>query len=140
VKKCEQVNEFLWTVRVYYEDTDAGGVVFYANYLKFMERARTEWLRSAGFQQSRLAEEEGVVFAVRRVQLDFLRPARLDDRLDVSVQQVNRRRASMEIEQEVRRGREVLCRGKVEIVCVDAQRFRPHVIPDTILAEIAHGD
>jgi len=134
------VNEFLWPVRVYYEDTDAGGVVFYANYLKFMERARTEWLRSLGFQQTRLAEEQGVVFAVRRVRLDFLRPARLDDRLEVSARLSESRRAGMTIEQEVRCGEEVLCRGEVEIVCVDAQRFRPRAIPTTVLAEISHGE
>ena len=78
------MKEFFWPVRVYWEDTDAGGVVFYANYLKFMERARTEWLRSLGYEQDSLVEREGLLFAVRHVELDFRRPARLDDALRAS--------------------------------------------------------
>ncbi|MEJ1469461.1 MAG: YbgC/FadM family acyl-CoA thioesterase, partial [Candidatus Sedimenticola sp. (ex Thyasira tokunagai)] len=73
--------EFIWPVRVYYEDTDSGGVVYYANYLKFMERARTEWLRQLGFEQDELLEKEGILFAVRRVAVDYLRPARFNDEL-----------------------------------------------------------
>ena len=76
---------FTWPVRVYYEDTDIGGVVYYANYLKFFERARTEWLRSFGLNQDKLAQEEGLIFVVRRALLDFVRPARLDDMLEVTV-------------------------------------------------------
>ncbi len=80
------MNGFSWPVRVYYEDTDTGGVVYYANYLKFFERARTEWLRSFGLNQDKLAQEEGLIFVVRRALLDFLRPARLDDMLEVTVE------------------------------------------------------
>ena len=78
------MKEFLWPVRVYYEDTDSGGVVYYANYLKFMERARTEWLRALGFEQDQLIEEEGVIFAVRRAEVDFIAPGRFNDALQVS--------------------------------------------------------
>jgi tol-pal system-associated acyl-CoA thioesterase len=92
---------FFWPVRVYYEDTDCGGVVYYANYLRFMERARTEWLRALGFEQDLLATEHGVIFAVRSVALDFVRPARFNDLLRVGAHVVERRAASLTFAQEV---------------------------------------
>lgn len=125
-----------WPVRVYYEDTDAGGVVFYARYLAYMERARTEWLRALGFDNSSLAAGSRVVFAVRHVELDYLRPARLDDELKVSARLVDVRRASLTFEQHVRRLDEVLCRGRVQIVCVDNERFKPTAIPAELLDSI----
>ena len=137
------MKEFSWSVRVYWEDTDAGGVVFYANYLKFMERARTEWLRSLGFEQDSLIEHEGVLFAVRSVELDFNRPARLDDALSVSARIVRRGKASLTFYQEVRKEDQhstLLCRGHVKVACLDADRFRPHSIPERLSAEIPDVD
>ena len=133
------MNEFFWPVRVYWEDTDAGGVVFYANYLKFMERARTEWLRSLGYEQDGLIRHEGVLFAVRRVELDFKGPARLDDALRVSARIIRRGKASLTFHQEVRKVDQtntLLCSGHVKVACLDARRFRPHSIPGWLVAEI----
>lgn len=126
------MKELVWPIRVYYEDTDAGGVVFYARYLAFMERARTEWLRSLGFANSALAQEAGVVFAVRRVEADYLAPARLDDQLEVTAEVTEVSRASLTFKQEVRRGTQALCRASVKIVCLDSQRFRPTGIPQPL--------
>jgi len=128
------VDIFEFPVRVYYEDTDAGGVVFYANYLRFMERARTEWLRARGFEQDQLRDEQGVLFAVRRAEVDYLKPARFNDRLLVSAVVVERKRASFSFEQAVRREAdgEILCRGRVKVVCVDAERFLPAALPPAI--------
>jgi len=134
---------FQWSVRVYYEDTDSGGVVYYANYLRFLERARTEWMRSLGFEQDRLLAELGLLFAVRSVRIDYLRPARFNDRLDVTVDVGRRGRASLTLEQAVLRHGETgapLCTGTVRIACVEAETFRPLPIPDTILKEIADVD
>lgn len=119
------MKEFIWPVRVYYEDTDHGGVVFYANYLKFMERARTEWLRSLGFEQDRLIDEEGLIFAVRSVQLNYHRPARFNDSLEITAQVIKFGRASIDFEQQVRRGEELLCEGVVRLATLDAASFRP---------------
>ena len=98
------MNHFEWPVRVYYEDTDAGGVVFYANYLAYMERARTEWLRNLGFENKRLMDEENIVFAVRRASLDYHKPARLDDQLLVIAEITRMKRASLVFKQQVLRG------------------------------------
>ena len=131
-------NEFTWPIRVYYEDTDSGGVVYYANYLKFMERARTEWLRSLGFEQDSLRDQEGVLFAVSRVSLDLRQPARFNDPLRVGVRVKTRGRASLTLEQEIKGepDESLLCYGEVKVVCVDAVRFRPRAIPKSILAVI----
>lgn len=130
--------EFRWPVRVYYEDTDAAGVVYYANYLRFMERARTEWLRALGFDQDRLRGDHGVLFVVARVALDFHRPARFNDLLEVSVRLCRLGRARLELTQEVTRAGadRPLCRGEVRIACVDATSLRPKPIPASILGEI----
>lgn len=117
--------EFIWPVRVYYEDTDHGGVVYYANYLKFMERARTEWLRALGFEQDRLIEEEGLLFAVRSAELKYHRPAHFNDLLDVTARVVHHGRASIDFAQQVRRGGELLCEGRVRLASLDATTFRP---------------
>ncbi len=132
------MKEFLLPVRVYYEDTDAGGVVYYANYLKFMERARTEWLRSLGFEQDSLRERSGVLFAVRAVRVDYRRPARFNDALLVSAQVTRVARASLSLAQKVHRTGEpdVLCSGDVEIVSVDADSFKPRPIPEAVRARI----
>ncbi|MGB1109541.1 MAG: tol-pal system-associated acyl-CoA thioesterase [Gammaproteobacteria bacterium] len=131
------MSTFEFPVRVYYEDTDSGGVVYYANYLKFMERARTEWLRSLGFEQDALKEQTGVVFAVRALEVDYRRAARLDDALTVSATVESVGKASLGFEQEVKRGDELLVSARVRIACVDLQRFRPAAIPDEILSKIS---
>ncbi|MFZ5465665.1 MAG: tol-pal system-associated acyl-CoA thioesterase [Pseudomonadota bacterium] len=129
------MNEFVWLVRVYYEDTDAGGVVFYANYLKFFERARTEMLRARGIHQQELLENEGLVFVVRRVHVEYRQSARLDDLLEISARPRLEGRARLVFEQEARRAsdRKVLCRCEAEIVCVTAGGFRPQPMPPIIL-------
>lgn len=124
-------------LRVYWEDTDAGGVVFFANYLKFFERARTEWLRSHGFGQERLRVESGAMFVVTHTAVRYLQPARLDDRLDVTVELREARPASFVIEQRCLRDGQLLASGDIRIGCVDAASFRPRRIPAEVLQEIA---
>ncbi|WP_119154512.1 tol-pal system-associated acyl-CoA thioesterase [Caldimonas tepidiphila] len=124
-------------VRVYWEDTDAGGVVFYANYLKFFERARTEWLRALGFGQERLRTEGGAMFVVTNTAVRYVQPARLDDLLDVTVQVREAGRASLVIAQQCLREGRLLAEGDIRIGCVDATTFRPRRIPADILQEIA---
>lgn len=123
---------FSWPVRVYWEDTDAGGVVYYANYLKFLERARTEWLRALGIEQTELAERDGVLFVVRRVEADYLKPARFNDALRVDCSLLDIGRASLEIGQSVLRGGEVLLTARVRVACVTSGQFRPARIPPHI--------
>lgn len=130
--------EFIWPIRVYYEDTDSGGVVYYANYLKYMERARTEWLRSLGFEQDQLIEQNGIIFAVRRVEVDYMAPARFNDALEVRVGIVERKRASITFMQEIKNtsSGSILCSGRVQVASVDATTFRPRPIPESILREL----
>jgi acyl-CoA thioester hydrolase len=124
---------FRWPVRVYWEDTDAGGVVYYATYLKFMERARSEWLRSLGFEQDALRDEAGAAFVVRRVEVDYLSPARFNDQIEVSVDPQALGRASLSVEQTLTRGATRLVSARVTLACVDAARFKPVRIPPPIL-------
>jgi acyl-CoA thioester hydrolase len=128
--------EFRFLLRVYWEDTDAGGVVFYANYLKFFERARTEWLRSLGHAQERMRIDTGMVFIVTDTSVRYLRPARLDDLLVVTVRVEHAGRAQMTIAQQAWRqstdGDELLTEGTIRIGCVDALTFRPQRIPTSI--------
>ena len=123
---------FSWPVRVYYEDTDTGGVVYYANYLKFFERARTEWLRSSGLNQDKLAQKEGLIFVVRRASLDFLRPARLDDMLEVTVEPLKLARVYVQLVQEARRGAQVLACAKIQVACLNMRSFKPAAIPQLL--------
>ncbi len=120
---------FSWPVRVYYEDTDAGGVVYYANYLSFMERARTEWLRALGFEQPALAAEHGVLFVVRAVNIDYLKPSRFNDSLQVTVEVVNVGGSRIRFLQRVLRGDEEIVRADVDVVCVNTDTFRPVRVP-----------
>ncbi len=120
---------FFWPVRVYYEDTDAGGVVYYANYLSFMERARTEWLRALGFEQPALAAEHGVLFVVRAVNIDYLKPSRFNDSLQVTVEVVNVGGSRIRFLQRVLRGDEEIVRADVDVVCVNTDTFRPVRVP-----------
>lgn len=135
-------NRFIWPVRVYYEDTDSGGVVYYANYLKFMERARTEWLRSVGFEQDELLSQEGIIFAVRSVEVGYHHPARFNDALQVTASLAAKGRASLTFQQEVTREDDdrVLCSGTIKIACVDLQNMRPTPIPKALLLELPDVD
>jgi len=131
--------EFVWPIRVYYEDTDAGGVVFYANYLRFMERARTEWLRSLGFEQDALMRDPGVLFAVRRTEVDYLTPGRFNDLLKVSSRVVQLRGATLTFEQRIVSDDDAqreLCRGRVTVACLDSDSMRPTRIPSAIREKI----
>jgi acyl-CoA thioester hydrolase len=138
---------FTWPVRVYWEDTDAGGIVFYANYLKFFERARTEWLRALGVEQQRLREQLGGMFVVTQTQLQYHRPARLDDLLLVTAQVVDAGRASMTIEQTAllkpqqndavsSEPAQLLCSGTIRIGWVDDRQLRPQRIPPAVMAAL----
>ncbi len=129
---------FEWPVRVYYENTDAGGVVYHSQYLNFMERARTEWLRALGFEQDELARREQVIFVVRRVEVDFRRSARFNDALVVSVELQEQRRVSLMLAQRIHRESdgELLIHGRVQVACVHARRFRPVPIPEHMLRVI----
>ena len=130
---------FNWPVRVYYEDTDSGGVVYYANYLKFMERARTEYLRHYGFQQNQLITDHNIIFAVRQVQLDYHKPARFNEMLEVRSAVTECKKASLLFEQQVYRvdDNALLCAGQVKIACLVADSFKPCAIPPFILEKIS---
>ncbi|WP_188379303.1 tol-pal system-associated acyl-CoA thioesterase [Oxalicibacterium faecigallinarum] len=139
------MSNFTWTIRVYYEDTDAGGVVFYANYLKFFERARTEWLRAAGIGQFEMTENHGVMFVVKSTALDYHAPARLDNELKLTVVVEKMGRASVQFVQEAWRltrdaqgnqRQELLTTGRIKVGCVDAKRFRPAEIPAHVMDSI----
>lgn len=124
---------FTWPIRVYWEDTDAGGIVFYANYLKFFERARTEWLRSLGVEQGALREAAGGMFIVSETSVRYLAPARLDDELSVTAALEASGRASLIIAQQASRGATLLAEGSIRIGWVDAATLRPARIPESIL-------
>lgn len=125
---------FSWPARVYWEDTDGGGVVYYANYLKYLERARTEWLRHLGFSQTVLAKDPGIVFVVASLSIDYRRPARLDDSLTVTCEYRPDGAACMRFEQRIQRAAgneagELLVEASVRVACLDAQTFRPRRLP-----------
>jgi acyl-CoA thioester hydrolase len=128
--RAQQV--FSLPVRVYFQDTDAGGVVYHANYVNFMERARTEWLRSFGYSNAGMMKELGVMFVVRSIKLDYLRPAQLDDALLVTAHIKELGRSRVNILQTVLREEEVLVEGEVHLVCVGAGTFKPVSVPDVI--------
>lgn len=125
-----------WPVRVYWEDTDAGGVVYYANYLRFLERARSEWLRALGISQTDLARNHGLVFVVRHIAADFLRPARFDDLLVIRSQLLELGGASLTLTQEVLRETTVLLTARVRIACVRGGDFRPARIPPDLVKRL----
>ncbi len=127
---------FSWPIRVYWEDTDAGGIVFYANYLKFFERARTEWLRSMGIEQQRLKEITGGMFVVAETTIRYMRPARLDDELIVTASLQQCGRASMTIWQQVILKNTLLCEGTIRIGWVDADSMQPARIPQNIIESL----
>jgi acyl-CoA thioester hydrolase len=132
------VTPFSIPVRVYYEDTDRAGVVYYANYLRFFERARTEWLRSLGIQHEQLATESGTGFVVSRAEIDFLIGARLDDLLTVTVRPLERRRTYLWLEQQARLGDGRVCAAaRIQAACVRHRDMRPQPIPAPLAAKLA---
>ncbi len=149
------MKDFVWRTRVYWEDTDAGGVVYYANYLRFLERARTEWLRPLGYCQRDLATQHGVLFAVTRVRIDYRRPARLDDELSVTCDPRTVGAASVSFTQQILRlapaarpestdaagafdaAPGLLTEAEVRIACLDARTFRPLRMPEFLLSAFA---
>jgi acyl-CoA thioester hydrolase len=129
------VSRFSWAARVYWEDTDGGGIVYYANYLRFLERARTEWLRSLGHSQQELARTPGILFAVAGLSIEYRRPARLDDELLITCEPRGERAASMRFLQRIERvpGGELLVEADVRVVCLDARTLRPKRLPDFLV-------
>ena len=130
------VATFRWPVRVYYEDTDAGGIVYYANFLRFFERCRTEWLRELGFGQRELAAARGLQFVVARVAVDYRRPARLDDLLAIEARIAELARSYLVFEQRARRGDELLAQATVKVACVDVHRAAPARLPADLVSRL----
>jgi acyl-CoA thioester hydrolase len=133
---CGELMQFDWPVQVYYEDTDAGGVVYHSQYLNFMERARTEFLRNIGFVQTVLKDELGILFVVRDIQIRFRKPAKFDDALKVQTKLLNTGRSLLEFEQNIYRGDEHLIAAKVEVVCIGAESFKPVSIPQSMMSKL----
>ncbi len=131
---------FSFPIRVYWEDTDAGGVVYHASYLRFLERARTEWLRAQGIEQQAVKDSDDLVMVVREMRIDFLKPARLDDLLAATSVLAERRRASFLVTQELFRGDDCLLRAEVRVACVTASQFRPRALPEWLVPETRPGE
>lgn len=140
---------FHWPVRIYYEDTDAAGIVYYANYLKFMERARTEWLRSRGFDHVELSRQHDIIFVVSRLNIHYQQPAYLDDELLVSARVTKTGRASFQMSQSITRvaaGSKhdatptALCSGTIRLACLNTARMKPSAIPNFLLTELERED
>ena len=129
------MSRFSWAARVYWEDTDGGGIVYYANYLRFLERTRTEWLRSLGHSQQELARTPGILFAVAGLSIEYRRPARLDDELLITCEPRAERAAAMRFAQRIERmpGGELLVEADVRVVCLDARTLRPKRLPDFLV-------
>ena len=130
--KAAATQPYSWNVRVYYEGTDAAGVVYYANYLKYLERARTEWLAAAGVTLSALEIEHNAVFVVHRLEIDYHRPARLGDSLTISLAPVERTRVRLVVAQDILRDDELISSARVSLACLDRRTWRPVVIPECI--------
>lgn len=132
----DAATKFFWPVRVYYEDTDATGVVYHARYLNYFERARTEWLRSLGFTQESLRKQMNLAFTVVRAQVHYKLPARLDDELQVSVRLCQRRAASLMFTQDLTRNETLLAQAQVRVACISADDFKPCALPNSLLREM----
>ena len=133
-----ETTAFAWPVRIYWEDTDAGGIVYYANYLKYMERARTEWLRAAGIEQMPLKEQHGLMFVVVDIEAHYRKPARYGDELQVTCDVEDRSRASLTFQQQIYRGGlngELLVAGKARVACLDAVNLKPKALPKELMRE-----
>ncbi|EDN72786.1 4-hydroxybenzoyl-CoA thioesterase [Beggiatoa sp. SS] len=128
-----RMNDFIWPIRVYYEDTDAGGIVHHANYVKFLERSRVEWLRQHGIELTQLKQQYNLIFVIRQLTLDYLKPAFLDDMLHITVNLSKLGKASMTITQQVLRGADILCTATVKIARVNSANKRPQAIPPELL-------
>jgi acyl-CoA thioester hydrolase len=136
------VSAFSWPARVYWEDTDGGAVVYYANYLRFFERARSEWLRHYGHSQHDLMHAQGILFAVMSIRVDYRAPARLDDELEITCEPRAARATSLHFAQQIYRGGDAAARGlladaDVRVVCVDARSFRPKRLPQFVMDAVA---
>lgn len=132
-------SEFIWPVRIYYEDTDAAGVVYHGNYLKYMERARTEWLRATGYSHEKLREQEGIVFVVTEMTISFQKPACIDEQIEVRVKLVKAGGASLRFMQTIiNELEEVICRADVNVACLDAGTLKPKRIPNPIKVELIY--
>ena len=134
MRGAPDTNPFRWPVRVYYEDTDAAGIVYYANYLKFLERARTEWLAHAGFTHAALAREHHVAFVVHRLEIEYRAPARLYDALEVTLALLQRGRGRLVMAQDVLRNGASLASAQVTLACLDTSTWRPKRIPAAVAA------
>ena len=137
INNSKDTTLFSLPIRVYYEDTDAGGVVYHANYLNFFERARTEWLRSYGCEQDNLRTQQNVLFVIRNIDIAYLKPAVFNDKVSATIETIKTGRSSMEFLQHLQRDNEmgdvkILSKAKVLVVCVDAETFKPKRIPDDI--------
>jgi acyl-CoA thioester hydrolase len=132
------VTVFSWAARVYWEDTDGGGIVYYANYLRFLERARTEWLRSLGHSQQELARNPGILFAVAGLSVEYRRPARLDDELQITCEPHAERATAIRFEQRIYRAPAggLLVEAQVRVVCLDARTLRPKRLPDFLVGAL----
>jgi len=127
---------FTWQVRVYYEDTDSGGVVYHSNYLKFMERARTEWLRHLGFEQTYLNEAFNVIFVVHSIQIEFKRPAKFNDLLTITNELGKVGHGSFEFLQKIMCNDQLLAQAQVKVACVSMRTFKPVAVPKPLLQKI----
>ena len=133
------LKEFIWKIRVYYEDTDAGGVVFYANYLRFMERARTEWLRDIGFDHKNLIEKYKLIFAVKNLKINYMKPGYLDDLLTITSKLLNSRGASLVFQQEIINEKdELLTQAEVKIACLNSNTLKASPMPEKLLMELTN--
>ncbi|MFT5133940.1 MAG: tol-pal system-associated acyl-CoA thioesterase [Gammaproteobacteria bacterium] len=132
------MKEFNWPIRVYYEDTDAAGVVYHSNYLKYMERARTEWLRTLGFSQAVLRKESETIIVISEIDIKFMKPAKLDDMLEVKSTLIKVTRASFLFDQQIEKLQEKICVARVKGVCLDALTFKPRRLPAELKLELAH--
>jgi acyl-CoA thioester hydrolase len=130
------LSSFEWSVRVYWEDTDGGGIVYYANYLRFLERARTEWLRSVGFEQSRLVADRKLDFVVAGLSIEYKRPARLDDALAIRCRAQPVRATTLLFKQQIMRESELIASAQARVVCVDTQRMKPIRIPESLIRQL----
>ena len=136
------MTDFLWPIRIYYEDTDAAGVVYYANYLKFMERARTEYVRALGFEQDDLKEQQGIFFVVRNVSLQLHKPARFNDELEVVSSITRIARTNLIFTQVIRRvgEEEIISEAEIQVVCVSVTSWKPKGIPAALLETINNNE
>jgi acyl-CoA thioester hydrolase len=133
----QHAQPFFWPVRVYYEDTDSAGVVYYANYLRYFERARTEWLRALGFEQTEIAAQYGVIFMVRSVSAEYLLPARFNDALRISVELADMGGSQISLQQRVLRAHDNLVEARVRVVCVNRSAMKPVRIPKPLMKRMS---